>query len=139
MAIEDELKALAISTFGSMRAFSNAAGVPYTTLDSIFKRGVDNASIANIIKICSVLSISADALTEGKIASRNDISYSNDESELIRNYRAVNDEGKRHILATSRLVASNPSMQQGRQSAAAVVRQRVGAAEQSAEKTKAHA
>ena len=110
MAIEDELKSLVLSTFGNMRTFSDAAGIPYTTLSSIFKRGVDNASIANIIKICTALSISADALADGRIAARNDEPLPEDEAELLRSYRSVNDEGKHHILETARLVAGNPAM-----------------------------
>ena len=36
---------------------------------------------------------------------------SQEERELILNFRSVNDEGKRHILETARLVAGNPDMQ----------------------------
>ena len=37
-------------------------------MHSIFKRGIDNSSVANIIKICKALGISADALADGEIA-----------------------------------------------------------------------
>ena len=43
------------------------ADLPYSTLDSIFKRGLQNASIANIIKLCNALNISADGLSNGKV------------------------------------------------------------------------
>ena len=41
--------------------------IPYTTLDSILKRGIGNSSVTNIIKICKALGISVDALAEGEI------------------------------------------------------------------------
>ena len=41
--------------------------MPYQTMDSILKRGVDKASISNIIKICKALDISADELANGNI------------------------------------------------------------------------
>lgn len=39
--------------------------MPYQTMDSILKRGVDKASVSNIIKICKALDISADELANG--------------------------------------------------------------------------
>lgn len=46
----------------SKRQFAEMVGVPPTTLQSILKRGVGNASIDNIIKVCSGLGISVDQL-----------------------------------------------------------------------------
>lgn len=67
MTLEEKLKNLILTRFKSMREFTQIAGIPYTTLDSILKRGVANSSIANIIKICEVLHLSVDALAEGEI------------------------------------------------------------------------
>jgi hypothetical protein len=41
--------------------------MPYTTIDSIFKRKIANSSVSNVIKICKALGISADELADGKI------------------------------------------------------------------------
>lgn len=38
----------------SLKAFSEKAGVPYTTLHSILDRGIGNSSVDNVIKICKV-------------------------------------------------------------------------------------
>ncbi len=111
MTVEEELKALVLSSYGSMREFSIAINMPYSTLDSIFKRGVENASIGNIIKICGALHISVDELAAGKITNRQVFSSTPNEDELIRLYRSVNEDGKNHILYTARLVAGNPTMQ----------------------------
>lgn len=111
MTIEEELKALVLTSYGSMREFSIVLNMPYSTLDSIFKRGVENASIGNIIKICCVLHISVDELAAGKIVKRQVSTATPNEDELIRLYRSVNESGKNHILYTARLVAGNPALQ----------------------------
>lgn len=68
MTIEDQLKKLILSRYRSIREFTIAIDMPYTTIDSIFRRGVGNSSVSNVIKICKALRISADELAEGRIA-----------------------------------------------------------------------
>lgn len=56
--IEDELKRRIKEKYGSIKNFSNEIELPYTTLDSILKRGIMNASASNILKITNKLGIS---------------------------------------------------------------------------------
>lgn len=67
MTIEEKLKDLILSRYKSIREFTQIVGLPYTTIDSILRRGIPNASIGNVIKICRVLHLNADALVEGEI------------------------------------------------------------------------
>lgn len=67
MSIEEKLKGLILTRYRSLREFTNAIDMPYQTMDSILKRGVDKASISNIIKICKALDISADELANGNL------------------------------------------------------------------------
>lgn len=46
----------------NLKAFSEQAGVPYTTLRSILERGLDNTSVGNAIKICKALNITVEEL-----------------------------------------------------------------------------
>lgn len=110
MSIEEDLKTLILSTHGSLREFALSINMPCSTLDSIFKRGLDNASIRNIVKICDALEISADALAEKKIIARTEPKADAGESELVRLYRNMNKEGQHHLLSTARLIAGNPAM-----------------------------
>lgn len=48
----------------SLKAFAEKANVPYTTLYSILERGVGNASVDNVIKICKALGITIEELEE---------------------------------------------------------------------------
>ena len=64
---EDRLREYILSKFKSIREFTGAIDMPYSTIDSIFKRGIRKASVDNLIKICDFLGISADALINGEI------------------------------------------------------------------------
>ena len=67
MTIEDKLKDYILSKYNSIRDFTITTGIPYSTMSSILKRGLRNANIINIMKICKELNISTDALSAGMI------------------------------------------------------------------------
>lgn len=105
MTIENELKELIISRYGTIKAFAVEIGMPNSTLDSIFRRGIQNASITNVIKICHQLNISTDQLCNGRIVPSGDrpsavccnfqiilddlMPPSDSELELLRKLRAL--------------------------------------------------
>ena len=64
--LENKLKELIIEKYGSVRSFSLKIGVPYTTVDSILKRGLDNSNVGNVIKMCKALNLSIDNLLDNK-------------------------------------------------------------------------
>lgn len=65
--VEMELKQLILSRYGSLSDFCKKIGLPWTTLDSILKRGVEKANIKNILKITTELGIDVESLASGKI------------------------------------------------------------------------
>ena len=67
MAIEEQLKDVILSQYKSCREFCLAHKIPTSTLASIFKRGINRASVDVIINICSALNIDVNALCDGKI------------------------------------------------------------------------
>lgn len=67
MKLEEKLKEYILSRYKSILEFSNEIDMPYATIASIFKRGISNSSVTNIIKICNALEISADELANGNI------------------------------------------------------------------------
>ena len=71
MSIEEKLKELILKRYHSIREFTISIDMPYTTMDSIFRRGIGNSSVSNVIKICKALGISADALADGEIVPIN--------------------------------------------------------------------
>lgn len=80
--LEDKLKNLIIEKYGSVRQFSLKIDIPYTTVDSILKRGLDNSNVGNVIKMCKALDISIDNLLDNKeIISNLEL----DNADLIEN------------------------------------------------------
>ena len=81
--IEMKLKDLIVAKYGTMLKFSAEVGIANSTLATIISRGVNNASVNNIIKICKALEISADALSEGRIVPIDRNNAASKDNELI--------------------------------------------------------
>lgn len=64
--LEEKLKNLILEKYDSVRQFAIKIDVPYTTVDSILKRGLDNSNVGNVIKMCKALDISIDSLLDSK-------------------------------------------------------------------------
>lgn len=67
MTIEDKLKSLILSKYNSVLEFTQTIGLPYSTMTSLFRRGVHHTSVTTIIKVCQALGISADELANDRI------------------------------------------------------------------------
>ena len=67
MGVEEELKKIIIDRYGSVNRFATVCDVPYSTIATIFVRGINKANISTVIAICKELKISADELANGKI------------------------------------------------------------------------
>lgn len=74
MSTEEKVKALILTKYKSLRDFVNNSdiGIPYTTVDGMLKRGLNNASISNVTRLCQILEISADELAKGNVVSMNE-------------------------------------------------------------------
>lgn len=62
------IKSLIKDNWSSVKAFAESIEMPYTTLRSMLERGIGNASIDNVIKVCRGLGITTDELE--KMANR---------------------------------------------------------------------
>ena len=69
MNVEERLKDLIIKKYGTMKEFTDFIGIPNSTFANILRRGVQNANVLTIIKICQALGISTDDLAQGRIVS----------------------------------------------------------------------
>ncbi|MBQ6448567.1 MAG: helix-turn-helix transcriptional regulator [Bacillus sp. (in: Bacteria)] len=54
----------------SQKAFAESVDIPYTTLRSMLERGIGNASVDNVLKVCKGLNITTDQLE--KMANEED-------------------------------------------------------------------
>ena len=67
MNLEDQLREYVGSKYKSVREFSIACDVAYSTIDNMFKRGVLKTGMSTISKVCQCLNISMDHLAIGEI------------------------------------------------------------------------
>ncbi|SHG82742.1 helix-turn-helix transcriptional regulator [Virgibacillus chiguensis] len=49
-------------SWSSKKAFAESVDIPYTTLRSMLQRGIGNASVNNVIKVCKGLGITTEEL-----------------------------------------------------------------------------
>lgn len=68
---EVRLKEMIIYRYGSLKKFCETINMPWTTLDSILKRGIANSNITNVIKITKELGIDTESLASGIIVNSN--------------------------------------------------------------------
>lgn len=78
---------------------SQASNIPYTTIDSFYKKGYENAKLSTIQKLADYFNTTLDYLMRDEITDLNfgrtfgfDINY--DEMERIKKYRDLDDHGK---------------------------------------------
>lgn len=94
--LENSIKELIISKYGSVRQFAIQIDLPYTTVDSILKRGIDNSNVGNVIKMCKELKISIDKLIDNKtisfILDDSELSPNKMDDEDINNYKKISTE-----------------------------------------------
>ena len=95
--LESQLRSLIISQYGSLKRFTETIDMPWTTLDSILKRGIANSNITNVLKITRELDIDAEKLVDGEILPSHEEphtlaahfdgdEYTDDELEEIRQF-----------------------------------------------------
>lgn len=66
---EARLKEKIINQYGSLKKFCELIDMPWTTLDSILKRGIANSNITNVLKITQQLKVDTESLVSGVITS----------------------------------------------------------------------
>lgn len=66
--LESKIKELIITRYGSLKKFSEKIDMPWTTLDSILKRGIANSNITNVLKITRELGLDAEKLVDGELS-----------------------------------------------------------------------
>ncbi|KZE53423.1 helix-turn-helix domain-containing protein [Rossellomorea marisflavi] len=57
----------------NMKSFAESINLPYTTLRSMLERGIGNASVDNVIKVCKGLGITTDQLEKMATSHEDDV------------------------------------------------------------------
>lgn len=103
MSIEDQLKCEILSRYKSIRAFTVENNIPYTTVDSIFKRGIMTAGIGTTLNIFGALDLDIESIKTGTLAHK---TISNEEKspalkagdeELLKKYHQLNQYNRGRV------------------------------------------
>lgn len=118
MTLEEQLKNEILSRYKSVRAFTTAINVPYSTLDSVFKRGISNAGVSTMIKVFGALDLDIESISSGILYHRSteqkkspstveaapgeaDSEVYSLRSTLLHNFDQLNREGQERLVETS--------------------------------------
>ena len=70
MTVEEQFKVLILEKFKSVRAFTRAIEVPYSTIDSMLKKGVSGTGIGTMIKVCNALDVDIESIESGDLRQK---------------------------------------------------------------------
>ncbi len=109
MTIEEQLKQEILSKYKSVRAFTTSIQIPYTTLDSVFKRGVSNAGIETMLKVFGALDLDIESIKDGTLRHRDHFISPADKNapsdfpeealKIAKDYATLSDHGKGAVKA----------------------------------------
>lgn len=93
---ENRIKEIIINRYGNLKKFCELINMPWTTLDSILKRGFANSNITNVMKISHELKVDTESLASGKIVDCVErLEIENGEPpKIMQYYTKLNDIGK---------------------------------------------
>ena len=109
--IENKIKSLIISRYGSLSSFCERINLPYSTVDSILKRGIAKANVLNVIKICNELGLSVDSLKHGIIEpieteQVTTEQFATEVKHLLSKANNLTEQQKQYLLNTLEIVCN---------------------------------
>lgn len=80
---------------------AKAAGIPYTTLDSMLKRDSETSRLETIYKIAEYLDVTVEELVFDKtVSTLKSDSFTENEKNLIMDFRLIDERGKSAVMAS---------------------------------------
>ena len=134
MTVEEQLKSEILSRYKSIAAFTSAIGVPNSTLNSVFKRGISNAGISTMIKVFDALDLDVESIQTGTLEKKKSCIKSHcqtietklgelsvEEQTHIKKYRLLDPYGKEAVDGV--LDVESRRCEEERQKQAAILRE----------------
>lgn len=114
LKIENDLKEIILSKNNSIEDFCNKNDIAYKKVDKIFKKGIGDADIQLIFKICSLLNIDFSSIIEGELRFNNPllkyakapIKLTNEQSTLLVNFDNLDNEDKNRVVDYTKLLSN---------------------------------
>lgn len=109
LSIEEQLKQEILSQYRSVRAFTQAIGLPYSTVDNIFKRGIGGTAVTTVAKVFQTLGLELDSIGQSTLRSKEEAAPPHavpdvadaQQSRLLDNYRSMNEQGRETLVRLS--------------------------------------
>jgi len=105
MTIEEQLKSAILNKYKTVSAFTSEIGIPNSTLNSVFKRGISKAGVNTMIKVFDALDLDIESVTGDTLLPKKEPEKSPGEAEaapgerqMISLYRELNTEGQEKLL-----------------------------------------
>lgn len=138
----ERLKKLMEGTHDNNASLARNSGVPYTTIDGLFKKGYKNAYVSTVQKLCDYFHVSLDYLVKGSTGISEDAQllagkidaldatgrrmielvleseFTPAESTLLAHYRQLNPHGQQMALSMVESLTLNPEFKKDTRSAA---------------------
>ncbi len=100
MTREEKLQYLIKEKYKSVREFSREAGIPNSTLNSMFKKGIGGTGIDTVMIVCHALGITPDDLIDDDyiIKDVNSVKRSSEDESLLSDFHKLNHKGREAAL-----------------------------------------
>ena len=85
--------------YKSVRQFSIAAEIPYSTVKSGLKAGIGGMAVETVIKMCDVLNVQMENVVNSDMTSKDNRQLSADEWYLVMKYRELSDKSRHEIMS----------------------------------------
>ena len=110
LTIEEQLKTKILDQYKSVRAFTQEIDIPYSTVDTLFKRGIYGTGVSTILKIFKALDLDVESISTGELKpkTKNAPAAERSKSRLIHNYDQLNELGQDTLVTYSDDIASMP-------------------------------
>ena len=102
--LEKQVKDIIIAKYGSLKRFCEEVDMPWSTLDSILKRGFANSNIGNVLKVARELDIEVEPLAFGVLQKRvptpaDPLQLTEQEKHIISIYHDLDRVGQEKFTA----------------------------------------
>jgi len=104
------LKGVILSRYKSIRQFSVAMNIPYSTLITVLERGVDGMAYNTVIRICEALSLNP--LDFSPLEEGNSVSSQITTRKVMERYWKLNKAGRKRVLEIMEDYTHIPEYQQ---------------------------
>ena len=113
MTLEEQLKDIILTRYKSIRAFTQAANIPYSTVDSMLKNSIAKSGVSKVIRIFDALGLDVESIQTGIIREKEkpldgdkSTSRGGIEMTVMQDFRSLTREQQEVVLALIETIAS---------------------------------